>query len=112
MNAPGSTCSAPEAPLDAEGFAPLVPPPDPNASSARRVGLFVAGAVLFLVGTVLWITPVVTGAVPFWVGGAALMGAASRRTGAFFNRLEARLPVRARKLLRWRPGSGAKDRRE
>jgi hypothetical protein len=65
----------------------------------RRI-LLISGALgCFLLGIFGWLLPVVTG-IPFYVAGLVLLGIASPPVRRWINRIEARLPLRWRRLLR------------
>lgn len=70
-----------------------VPPP------AKRAALLVGGIVFVVLGVVGWLIPVVTG-IPFYIVGFVLLGLASPRAARWINRLDRRLPHRARVALR------------
>lgn len=72
----------------------------PNALPAwKRALLLVGGGLCVLLGVVGWLIPVITG-VPFYVLGFVLLGLASPLAARWINRLERRLPTRARLALR------------
>ena len=64
-----------------------------------RVVLLIGAGLFFVLGIVGWLVPVVSG-VPFYLVAAVLLGMASRRGARVLNRLERKLPRRARLALR------------
>lgn len=65
----------------------------------KRTALFAVGSACMVLGVIGWLVPVVTG-IPFYVAGIVLLGLASVRAARAINRLERRLPLRARLVLR------------
>ncbi len=65
-----------------------------------RVGRLSAALALIIAGIVVWLVPVVGGSWFFYVPGFILLGTASRRAGRWVNRMEHKLPLRARLMLR------------
>lgn len=62
--------------------------------------LYFAGAgIFFVLGIVGWLIPVMTG-IPFYVAGLALLALASDNARHVINRLERRLPLRLRWVVR------------
>lgn len=64
-----------------------------------RVLALIGGALFMTLGMIGWLVPVVTG-IPFYIIGLGLFGMGSRRARRWINRLEQRLPTRARLFLR------------
>ncbi len=77
----------------------LLPERDNGYPAWKRSALFAAGSACMVLGVIGWLVPVVTG-VPFYVAGVVLLGLASVRAARAVNRLERRLPLRARLVLR------------
>ena len=64
-----------------------------------KVLLVLAAIVCMLLGFILWLVPVVTG-IPFWLIGFIILAAVSDRFRRLINRLDHKLPTRARIALR------------
>jgi uncharacterized membrane protein YbaN (DUF454 family) len=77
----------------------LLPERDNGYPAWKRTALFAAGSACMVLGVIGWLVPVVTG-IPFYVAGIVLLGLASVRAARAVNRLERRLPLRARLALR------------
>lgn len=65
----------------------------------QRVLLFLLAMVFMMLGFVLWLVPVVTG-IPFWILGFIVLAMVSHRCRRAINRLDRKLPIRARMALR------------
>lgn len=64
-----------------------------------KVLLVLAAIVCMILGFILWLIPVITG-IPFWIIGFIILAAVSDRFRRLINRLEHKLPIRARIALR------------
>jgi hypothetical protein len=80
------------------GLPDLLRPGRPRPLWLRVAGL--AGAVVFFaLGVVGWLIPVVTG-LPFYAVGVVLLALSSDKVGRWVNRMERRLPLGTRFVLR------------
>jgi hypothetical protein len=77
----------------------LLRPPERHQPAWVRVLGFLGAGVCFLLAVVGWLIPVVTG-IPFLVAGLILLSIASSRVHGWINRLERRLPLRWRHVIR------------
>lgn len=98
----------PPAPDETEHFDPIMLEDRKARTPVRRVLLAGLGVLCMGLGVVGWLVPVITG-VPFYVAGLLLLGKASPWFAHQINRLEAHLPVKLRRALRWRPGRRAHE---
>ncbi|HUW61260.1 MAG TPA: hypothetical protein VMZ06_09660 [Candidatus Bathyarchaeia archaeon] len=64
-----------------------------------KVLLVLAAIVCMVLGFVLWLIPVITG-IPFWIIGFIILAAVSDKFRKLINRLDHKLPARARIALR------------
>lgn len=64
-----------------------------------KILLVLAAIVCMILGFVLWIIPVITG-IPFWIIGFIILAAVSDKFRRLINRLDRKLPTRARIALR------------
>ena len=77
----------------------LFPPPEHRASAVRRTLTGTLGIVCIVLGIILGILPIVPG-FPLIAVGVLLLVASSEPSRRALNRVERRLPAKARKLLR------------
>jgi uncharacterized membrane protein YbaN (DUF454 family) len=66
----------------------------------KRVLWMGAGVLAIIVGIILWLTPLIGGAIPFYILGAVLLAKASDRARTRINGLERKLPYKLRRRLR------------
>ena len=66
----------------------------------KRVLWIGAGVLVFVVGIILWLTPLIGGAIPFYILGAVLLAKGSKWARTSLNDLERRLPCKLRRKLR------------
>jgi len=65
----------------------------------KRTVLFGCGVICIVIGVICGPIPIMTG-IPFYIGGAVLLGMSNKHVAAWINRWERKLPRRARLMLR------------
>ena len=86
----------------APDLGPLIHEPQRERPLWRRVLLLVIAVLAFALGVVGWLVPVITG-IPFYVLGMVCLAKVSPWMAERVNALDERLPLGARRALRWRP---------